>query len=113
MIKRILVVLALVLAGVATSSGPAVADDAGELGSCTHYVSTGIGSAYGGGQATPDTGDWYAYSPLWVVSSSSACEDFQITNLYTMSPNMKFRLRFYPSSGGNYANSWKYVNNSC
>lgn len=108
MIKRIAILLAMVVASFGVAASPALADDPGELGSCTHYVSTGIGSSYGGGEYT-GSGDWYAYSPLWVVQSNSACEDLQLTNLYSMSPSMKFRVRFYPSSGGNYANSWKYV----
>lgn len=103
-------VLALLAAGVVVA-GPALADDSGELPSCKYYW-TGIGGSYGGGQYT-GSGDWYAYGPQLTSPSNSACEDIQIVALYTMSPNMYFRVRFYPSGGGNYANGWKQVNNGC
>lgn len=112
--KRLALVFGVVLAlfGVGIMvAGPALADDSSELPGCKYYW-TGVGASYGGGTYT-GSGDWYAYGPQLTSPSSSACEDIQIVALYTMSPWMKFRVRFYPSGGGNYANGWKYVNNGC
>lgn len=101
--------LAAVLAGLAlatVAAAPAQADDSSELPNCTFYYSTGIGPSYGGGYYD-GAGDWYAYSPWWVVSSDSACEDVNITQRYAMEDNFYLRVRFAPSGGGTYANSWK------
>lgn len=98
----------LALGGAFISPSAAFADTSGEIPSCSQGDG-GIGWPYSGGEYT-GSGDWYAYSVNLITQSSSACEDIQIINPYSMSPSMKFRIRFYPSSGGNYANSWKYVN---
>lgn len=103
--------IALVLAGVFVNPGAVHADSSSEIASCT-VGEGGIGPTHAGGHYT-GSGDWYAYSVNLITLSGSACEDIQITNLYSMSPWMKFRIRFYPSSGGSYANSWKYPNQSC
>lgn len=46
-------------------------------------------------------------------SSVSACNDINIRNIYreySTTPNCQyFRVRFYPSSGGSYVNSWKWA----
>ena len=92
-------------------AGPARADDSSEFPSCKYYW-TGIGSSYGGGEYS-GSGDWYAYGPQLTSPSNSACEDIQIVAPYSMSPNMRFRIRFYPSGGGSYANSWKQAGQPC
>lgn len=110
MLKKIVTTLGLTLAlliGSAAVAAPAHADTSGEVASCSQGEG-GIGWPYSGGEYT-GSGDWYAYSFNLITLSSSACEDIQIVNPYSMSPSMKFRIRFYPSSGGNYANSWKHV----
>lgn len=98
---------ALVLAGVFVSPGSALADDASEIPNCLQGHG-GIGPTYGGGHYT-GSGDWYAYSVLLVTPTSSACEDIQIKFYYSHNPNVKYRLRFYPSSGGSYTNAWRYA----
>lgn len=97
----------LALGGGFVAPGVASADTSGEVASCSQGDG-GIGWPYNGGEYT-GSGDWYAYSFNLITLSGSACEDIQIINPYSMSPSMKFRIRFYPSSGGNYANSWKHV----
>jgi hypothetical protein len=114
MIKRILAVLALVLVGIVASVAPAQADDSSEFPSCVTYASTGTGAPYGGGAYT-GSGDWYSYSPTLVVRGDSACEDIQSryrnnSGPYPTTLNTWFRIRFYPSSGGSYVNSWKSNN---
>lgn len=111
MLKRLLTVLALALASFGIAVQPAAADDSSEFPSC-RYLWTGIGAAYGGGEYT-GSGDWYAYGPRFFTPSSSACEDIQIVAPYSMSPNMRFRIRFYPSGGGSYVNSWKQAGMPC
>jgi hypothetical protein len=114
MVKRWMLAAGLVLGvalGAVGVAGPAWADDSSEFPSC-RYLWTGGGAPYGGGDYT-GSGDWYAYTPQFVTQSWSACEDIQIVALRTQSPSQKFRVRFYPSSGGSYANGWKYVNNGC
>src|SRR5690349_4153957 len=106
--KRLLAVFALLVTSLGVAVQPAAADTSSELASCT-WGDNGVGYAYGGGEYT-GSGDWYAYSWQFVTLSNSACEDIQITNRYTQSTNMRYRVRFYPSSGGNYANAWKPIN---
>lgn len=107
--KRILIVLAATLALIAGGGlvfvGAASADDDSEFPSCEQATPAGVGPAYGGGFHSPDTGDWYAYGPIITTKSWSACEDINITWQYNDGWN--WRVRFYPSSGGSYANSWK------
>lgn len=106
--RRVGVVLAALLAlaaGSLVAAGAALADDAGEYPSCQFFYSTGVGPSYGGGFYSPDTGDWYAYSPTWTVTSWSACEDVTIADQF--GDVWHWRVRFFPSSGGSYANGWK------
>lgn len=107
----VLAVIATTAASVLVAAGPARADDSSEFPSCTYYW-TGIGAAYGGGTYT-GSGDWYAYGPQLTSPSGSACEDIQIVAPYSMSPNMRFRVRFFPSGGGSFANSWKQAGMPC
>jgi hypothetical protein len=107
--KRALVAL-LAASAILVPASPAMADDSSELPGCKYYW-TGVGASYGGG--IHSGAELYTYGPQLTSPSNSACEDIQIVALYTMSPSMHFRVRFYPSGGGNYANSWKKVNNSC
>lgn len=108
MIKRILLVaatlLTLVGGGVFVASGTAAADDDSEFPSCEQANPAGVGPAYGGGIFTGD-GDWYAYGPAITTKSWSACEDINIT--WQFGDGWRWRVRFYPSSGGSYVNSWK------
>jgi len=47
----------------------------------------------------------YAYSPLFTVPSSpDGCEDINVS--CGVSQCGDYRVRFYPSSGGNFANAW-------
>lgn len=120
MLKRALLVLAMAstLLGVGAAS-PALADDKGKAGgvgiqSCVYYSSTGANTPYGGGNYS-GSGDWYAYSPTWTKPSWSSCNDIQSpyrngSGAYPTPLNTWFRVRFYPSSGGSYANSWKSNN---
>lgn len=99
--------LAILVAGVLVSPGAAQADTSAELATCT-VGSSGVGPSYGGGYVDTAS-DYYAYGPNLFTLNASACEDIQLTNLYTMSIHMKFRIRFFPSGGGSYTNSWKPV----
>lgn len=88
---------------------PAQADDSSELSGCwttlwgvgpNFHWSTGSGGSTG-------VADHYSYSPLGQVPSSpNGCEDINVDNGYDGNAGY-YRVRFYPSSGGNYANSWK------
>lgn len=106
-VARFITVLVLVVGGIGVASAPAVADTPAELATCT-VGSSGVGPSYGGGFYT-GSGDWYAYGPNLFTLNASACEDIQLTNLFTMSIHMKYRIRFFPSGGGSYTNSWKPV----
>lgn len=114
MLKRFAAVAALALLGSLGVAAPAKADTAGELAVCVTYYSTGVGPSYGGGNYT-GSGDWYAYSPTWTVPNPSACEDINMTYRYFQGSDWWYRVRFFPSSGGSYANSWKAAPacNSC
>jgi hypothetical protein len=102
-----IVVAALLLAigGFFVVAGPAAADDSSEFPYCEQANPAGVGTAYGGGFHSPNTGDWYAYGPIITTKTWSACEDINITWQYW--DEWRWRVRFYPSSGGSYVNSWK------
>jgi hypothetical protein len=59
-------------------------------------------------------GETYSYSAQYITPSWSACRDINITNVYNndVPPGdpfehcAYFRVRFYPTSGGNWATSW-------
>lgn len=116
MVKRILTVLALLVTGIAATASTAQADPVGRSGvlAC-HYVSnTGTGPAYGGGESDL-SGEAYMYSVIRIVPGSSSCNDIQLPVRYSGGPhpsplNAQFRVRFFPTTGGNYANSWKSNN---
>jgi hypothetical protein len=70
--------------------------------------------------------DWMAHSAnYWVPNSSqSTCNDINLRDFYAFNTidglgyyllpghNTHVRIRFYPSSGGSYANTWKPVNSA-
>ncbi len=103
-----LVATAALLGVMLVGATPAQADDSSEYPSCTNFLYTGVGAPYGGGISNGP--EFYAYSPQWTVSSSSACEDITIDH----EPEQWYwRVRFYPSSGGSYVNSWKTACQLC
>jgi hypothetical protein len=55
----------------------------------------------------------YVYSGVALVPSWSTCNDINITTIQSWYENIGYcayvRIRFYPSSGGNYANGWSYM----
>lgn len=54
------------------------------------------------------------YTPQYTVQSNSGCVDINLYSIYApYDPYIGWictdvRVRFYPSSGGNYANGWKW-----
>jgi len=54
---------------------------------------------------------YVGYTPQYVVPSWSSCHDINISGITSMNGDHcgTFRVRFFPSSGGNYANSWKTI----
>lgn len=118
--KRFALVLvaAVALIGIAGPAGadPVPSGSARGVGiqSCEYISNTGTGSPYGGGTYT-GAGEWYAYSKLFTVHSWSSCNDIQLPSRATGGPypctfNTWFRVRFYPSGGGNWTPGW-YSNN--
>ncbi len=120
---KAIVAFVLLVAGVFVAPGVASADPvpnpgarSGGIGiqSCRYTTSTGTGPAYGGGFSGLDE-EAYDYGPQFVVPSWSSCNDIQSpyrngSGMYPTPLNTWFRVRFYPSSGGSYVNSWKSNN---
>lgn len=107
--KRITAVLAVLAVGVLGAAPAAVADDKSKaaLAACEYISNTGTGYPYGGNLAAD-----YAYGPQFTTHSWSGCVDIQSPRRERFGPypttfNTWFRVRFFPSSGGSYANSWK------
>ena len=89
-------------------------------------ISTTQQQSVAGGTNPYGQNDWIAYSPRhWVPpSSQSTCNDINLRDFYAFNTidglgyyllpehNTHVRIRFYPSSGGSYANSWKPVNSA-
>lgn len=115
--------LALILVGALAGSALALtpadsakADPTGGVGiqSCRYMSSTGTGPAYGGGFSGLNE-EAYDYGPQLVVPSWSSCSDIQSpyrngSGTWPTPLNTWFRVRFFPSSGGSYVNSWKSNN---
>jgi hypothetical protein len=106
-------VLLIVLAGALASARPAAADTSGELPGCwstlwgvgpNFHWTTGSGGSNAAGQ--------YSYSPLGQVPYGTACEDINVSHGPTWDV-WQYRVRFYPSGGGNYANGWSSFCNAC
>jgi hypothetical protein len=112
MIRRTATALALLLVVfMGTTASPAHADSSSELASCYTANPTGAGPTWSGGTYT-GSGDWYSYSPLYRTLDASACEDINLTNRFGATDDRWYRVRFYPASGGSYANSWKGPNSA-
>lgn len=94
--------VALVGGGVAVA-GPAAADDDGEFPSCQDWTAV-VGGP--GREVLGSTVDnYYAHTDtVYVPGSWSACEDINVSQAFD---TWRWRVRFYPSSGGNYVNAWK------
>lgn len=53
------------------------------------------------------------YTSQYIVPYTSTCRDINLNSIYVNDPNIGWfcsyvRVRFFPSRGGNYANSWKF-----
>lgn len=105
-VARVALVLSVLSAGTAFAVQPAVADSTSEFPSCWDgEVGTGPNFHWPTGSGGNASG--YSYSPLFTVPGSpyTGCEDINVSCGVTQCGD--YRIRFYPSSGGNYANSWK------
>lgn len=99
--------LAAVLTAVGISVAPAGvrADSSTELPTCWGH-DWGVGPHFSWSTGQGGSASGYSYSPLGQVPfSPNGCEDINVT--CGVSQCGDYRVRFYPSSGGNYANSWK------
>lgn len=87
--------------GAALVAAVSVAGVAGVPASASSCVSTNVASYF--------AASGYQYTRNLSVPYNSACHDINITYISGGNHCATMRVRFYPSSGGNYANSWKYV----
>ncbi len=115
-LRTTVAVLTLTMALVAGFSvGPwatVSADSSTEMINCPRYYSDQAGSAVWDSA----NGAYYGWTSQKTIPSSSQCEDINLGNLYGLdyAGNLidtcgDFRVRFYPSSGGSYTNSWKHL----
>lgn len=105
---RAMVALLVTILGIGlVSATPAQADTSDEFPGCWQHE-WGVGSGF---SWSTGTGGWsgtdYAYSPKGQVPfSPDGCEDINV-DCGWLSGCGEYRVRFYPSSGGSYVNSWK------
>ena len=103
--KKIAAALAAIVAVLGFTAVPAQADDSGELPGCWTTL-WGVGPNWSWSTGPGGMGGGYAWSPKGQVPYGTACEDINVSNGDHGNGGF-YRVRFYPSSGGNYANSWK------
>jgi len=102
--RLMLVTGALLIAVAALAALPA--PKAGATG-CHFYNYTANAGGFAEGS------DFVFYTGQQVVPSTSSCHDINLNSMYDTDSGLyictQVRVRFYPSSGGNYANSWKLM----
>ncbi len=104
MVRRILLVVAMVVATFGIAVAPAAADDDGEFPSCQDWTAV-VGGPGRQSLDASDVNNYYAHTDIvYVPGSWSACEDINVSQAFD---TWRWRVRFYPSSGGNYVNAWK------
>jgi hypothetical protein len=105
---KIVPMLLVLLTGVGFSLGPG-ASSASAI-ACRSVVNPPEAVRYNEGTGVVGA------SPIYTVpgSSVSGCADINVVNVFQDGPQYGiscafFRVRFFPSAGGNYANSWRSV----
>lgn len=113
MLKRALVVLALVASGLAAVPADASVNTSAAVPTPA-YDQPGCHSFYFLADKYEVNGG-YRYTDTYTVPSASSCIDIWVTRVRTSSGCCSWvwaqypavRVRFYPSSGGSYTNSWQ------